>query len=297
MADKDNFCFVQFIHPGGEHEPDENGRISWNTGKHKRKFLKQKGVYLNRHGKEVPGDIMFWSEWEPQSKVVEKIDEPISYGPRYIYEPYYNLEEIKNNNAGNTQGSCGKYQNTDPFVFGDRFFYGICQQKAKPSMRNLEKGSVIIFGSGKGGRFIVDTIFVVGDYVNYKTKDCLKILRDKVPQEYIDVVLKPFSESKEAKSDKEYRLYISATYKHPYDGMYSYFPCKSYEKGMKGFKRPNIQVGGITQTLTQGINGSRDGCSKEKIKEIWEKVTGQIIKKGLKKGLMLGIRAEMPREE
>ncbi len=39
----DKLCFVQFIHPGGEHEPDDGLHKGWNKKVHKRKFLKRVG--------------------------------------------------------------------------------------------------------------------------------------------------------------------------------------------------------------------------------------------------------------
>ena len=45
-AQADRLCFVQFIHPGLEHEPDLAAGRSWNTGTHRRKFLRQPGRFL-----------------------------------------------------------------------------------------------------------------------------------------------------------------------------------------------------------------------------------------------------------
>ena len=39
-------CFVQFIHPGGEHRPDAGDMKHWNRGRHQRKFLKRAGRYM-----------------------------------------------------------------------------------------------------------------------------------------------------------------------------------------------------------------------------------------------------------
>jgi len=42
----ERLCFVQFIHPGGEHEPDDGDLKLWNCGAHRRKFMKARGRYL-----------------------------------------------------------------------------------------------------------------------------------------------------------------------------------------------------------------------------------------------------------
>lgn len=86
----DKLCVVQFIHPGGEHAPDDGRVKTWNTDAHRRKFLTSPGRYVA--GDEVHhGDIVFWGEWEPESRVVAVIPEPLPDGPRWIYEPYYTL--------------------------------------------------------------------------------------------------------------------------------------------------------------------------------------------------------------
>ena len=36
---QDKLCFVQFMHTGGEHRPAADGRMQWNDGAHRRKFL------------------------------------------------------------------------------------------------------------------------------------------------------------------------------------------------------------------------------------------------------------------
>lgn len=43
MPGENALCFVQFIHPGGEHRPDNARLINWNRGDHKRKFLLSRG--------------------------------------------------------------------------------------------------------------------------------------------------------------------------------------------------------------------------------------------------------------
>jgi hypothetical protein len=292
-----NIFFVQFIHPGKENKPDEDNYKCWNTEEHKRKFLRQGGVYLNKEDEKVEGDIMFWGEWEPQS-IAKLIDNPKSdyEKPHYLYEPFYNLKEISNKLRNiNKITSCrlskgNSLQNTDPFVFGDRFFYGFCRQDSKPSLHKLEVGSVIIFGSCKNEKFIIDTVFVVDDYIDYNSEklDELKTeykykIKDKIPETYKDVALNLFSKG-------NYRFYIGATYDKPYEGMFSYFPCQLYKEGTKGFKRPNIELKDkITQNMTWGIKLTSCNSIQE-VKKLWKNVKKQITDQGL----MLGIKAKMP---
>jgi hypothetical protein len=51
-------CFVQFIHPGGEHWPDRGDRKFWNQEAHRRKFLKGRGRYITG-GEAREGEIVF----------------------------------------------------------------------------------------------------------------------------------------------------------------------------------------------------------------------------------------------
>jgi hypothetical protein len=53
---ENELCLVQFIHPGGEHRPDDGLFKRWNRAAHKRKFLKQGGMYLSA-GKLNDGTI------------------------------------------------------------------------------------------------------------------------------------------------------------------------------------------------------------------------------------------------
>jgi|SRR5882724_2964268 len=106
MSIQNKLCFVQFIHPGGEARPDSRAFKRWNRLPHKRKFIKQPGRYVTDNNIH-DGHVAFWGEWEPESRVVKEILNPIPNGPRYIYEPFY-VE------PASYQG----LQNTDPSYLG-----------------------------------------------------------------------------------------------------------------------------------------------------------------------------------
>src|SRR5208282_613473 len=114
----DKLCFVQFIHPGGEHAPDGGSVKTWNRNDHKRKFLMQAGRYVADE-KVAEGELLFWGEWEPESEA-QRIDNPIHHGPHYVHKPYYVVPK-----------SYHGLQNTDPFVFGQQFHYTGCQQRTR----------------------------------------------------------------------------------------------------------------------------------------------------------------------
>ena len=46
MVLAERLCFVQFMHPGGEHRPDRSDHISWNRNPHRRKYLRVDGRFL-----------------------------------------------------------------------------------------------------------------------------------------------------------------------------------------------------------------------------------------------------------
>jgi predicted nucleotidyltransferase len=71
-------------------------------------------------------------------------------------------------------------RNTDPFVFGGKFMYTLCQQYKKEKhtstltptkLHSLEKGSVILFGSRLNHDFVLDTVFVVKCWKDHRKKD------------------------------------------------------------------------------------------------------------------------------
>jgi hypothetical protein len=152
MPDATGF-FVQFPHPGGEHNPPTDD-MPWNTADHRRKFLVAPGRHLEGDDRIRKGELVFWGEWEPPSRVERRW--PASGRlPRALHRPYW-LEPTTR----------GFRQNTDPWVWGDRMIYSNCKQITGPqrrptSMQRLTRGSVICFGSTIDGEFCVDTVFVI----------------------------------------------------------------------------------------------------------------------------------------
>lgn len=177
--------FVQFMHPGGEHSLKTGTK--WNMGSHKRKFVRNPGKYLD-NGQEKDGLLQFWTEWEAQCRLVTKITTSGDKGPRYVYEPYYSLPD-------NYDG----LQNTDPFVFGERFYYTCCRQFVRgkagrfnsTKVRHLAPGSVILFGSCVGKEFVLDTVFVVGSYVDYNSRNVEDSIKQRVSQVYFETTMLP----------------------------------------------------------------------------------------------------------
>ena len=66
----DRRCFVQFLHPGGEHHLAAPGIKAWTRVEegHGRKFLCSPGRSLpSMHATPADGELGFWGEWEAPS--------------------------------------------------------------------------------------------------------------------------------------------------------------------------------------------------------------------------------------
>jgi hypothetical protein len=278
-------CFVQFIHPGPEHGIDSPGAKGWNVGEHRRKFLRSSGEYVDEPGAApAKADLVFWGEWEPESKV-EPIAQPgVWDGPQWLHTPYYIRPDSY---WPDGQG----LQNTDPFVFGDHFLYTLCKQskEGRPTfLRDLAAGSLILFGSHKGGEFILDTALVVAEGVLHDFDNWTSALLGHVTEIYEDVTIRP---AYEGFGEHELRLYKGATREEPIGGMFSFVPCLPIDVGRAGFARPSIRLPRINPDLKQGMKGKEThSLSLEQVKELWDAVVKQV----LEQNLVLGTRFALP---
>lgn len=290
FAQADRLCFVQFIHPGLEHVPDSATARSWNTDMHRRKFLQQPGRCLAAlDATPIAADLGFWGEYEPPTRLLKPFANPVPDGPQFLFAPApvpFHPHDPP-------------LMNTDPFVFGDRFFYSICKQnnrRGPTAMQRLARGSVILFGSGKHrSQFVVDTVFVVADYVDWDLANFRERLQDVVPPEYFHSTLEPIAyemKVRDLSPSQTFRLYIGATPDRPFEGMFSFFPCLPAKDGAaRGFARPSIRrAGTITDNLTQGqrMNPQPDVAS---VRALWTDVARQV----LGQGLHLGVHADLPK--
>jgi len=290
---------VQFTHPGGEHtlnRQEKNACIKeWNYGGHKRKFLKAVGQCVKEDGILTPKkELLFWGEWEPTSKV-----NPVSgtvgtaLMPKYVHEPF--LQRSKGSLIlppyYNSKGK-GR-QNTDPFVFGDNFLYSCCKQRKRirnsartefTKLGELEKGSIILFGSTiskkQGGPyFVLDTVFVVGDYKNYNSMNSLTDLKGFVPSEYFDIM--GFTNWKPV---NDFVCYKGATASNPYDGMFSFVPCKPFDSANTGFPRVKLTKADL-DFISDNLNAAPKFEDKIPIKVQWDIICDVVRKQGFELGV------------
>lgn len=276
----DALAFVQFIHPGHEHAPDAGDIKSWNRGPHRRKFLLADGTYL-LGSERCEGRVAFWGEWEPPSRVVARYPADGDL-PRFVHEPILERPD-----------SFRGLQNTDPYVFGDRFLYTGCQQHTnrgatETQLRRLSRGSVILFGSCRDlTRFVVDTVFVVADSVDHSFRDHKEVLHGVVADHYWAVTLGPwYADGGDAMS---FRLYLGATPQDPVEGMFSFVPCVPAESTEDPrFPRPELRLlGSITPHLRQGKKMTKL-ASLHDVAGVWAQVVEQVERHDL----ALGTRIE-----
>src|SRR5688572_22993395 len=83
----DEARFVQFPHPGAEHNPGSDV-VPWNVTAHRRKFLLADGHYLDATERPHQGELVFWGEWEPPSRILRHWPRQGRL-PRALHQPYW----------------------------------------------------------------------------------------------------------------------------------------------------------------------------------------------------------------
>lgn len=293
---------VQFTHPGGEHAVSRKelakGVKEWNYGAHRRKFIKAAGQYVMANGVlSSKQDLLFWGEWEPTSKICS-ISSAIGAGvtPQFVHEPF--LQKDTNGlvlppftNSKNGKGR----QNTDPFVFGDFFLYSVCKQRKKiknstlsefTQLGVLEKGSIILFGSTiskklGGPYFVLDTVFVVGDYKAYQTKNAPSDLSSFVPNDYCDLM--GFANWNPG---NDHICYKGATTSNPINGMFSFVPCKPCSSGVTSFPRVVLTRSNLS-IISENLNAAPKFTTASVISptNCWTQICNIVKKQGFEMGV------------
>lgn len=190
---KEKLCFVQFTHPGKERKPLKGDLfVKWNEGQHRRKFLLANGDFVRDNNLMKDTPLLFWGEWEPRSEIVKVLDKQNSSRlPKYFQKPVLTDYPIPR-------------QNTDPYVFGEPFYYFCCKQSKKikrtksrrpTQLAKLKRGSVILFGStinqdSHNPYFALDTVFVVDSYIDYTPQNYESKLKGRVSDDFFEISVK-----------------------------------------------------------------------------------------------------------
>ena len=140
----------------------------------------------------------------------------------------------------------GFRQNTDPWVFGDSFFYSNCKQltpRCNPSaLQRLSRGSLVLFGSATGGRFVIDTVVVVAERVCRFTPASDS---PRLPAAFRECTFDSLRTLDDRYSKATFILYRGATPQNPVDGMFSFVPCMRAGDDGPRFERPSIRLAGM----------------------------------------------------
>ena len=279
--------FVQFPHPGPEHDPGTSGIRPWPRGDeaHKRTFMQSPATYRGSiDGDDQHGDVAFWGEWEGEARLVTAL-EPTPRGPRALCLPNPHGASPPPNEKGTPP------QNTDPFVWGDAIRYSACRQPTNRKLRNLGRGSLILFGSSVGGAFVLDTVLVVAGWVEHSREGFRQQLAGVTSDEHMRATLEPWHGWK---SDQTLRLYIGATPANPVDGMYSFVPCRPAAGSRSGFPRPAIELDGFIKPDLRMQAGSSEPQELSVVPALWRQVAGQVLEAGLALATRLDLRDEGP---
>lgn len=263
---------IKFLHPGIEwpisHTPV--GRLlPWNDGPHRRKYFKWPGRYLEKVGGAVtPDSLQFWAEWEAASEVLTNFRKQT---PRALHRPIQ------------TKKPPWQRSNTDPMVFGKRMYYSNCQQLRKTGptqLHDLPDGSLILFGSCSGGKFLLDTVLVTRKVACYRqsAEDWARAQKDFANNPgFLEVTLRQLFDPELDKApaverdgcgtacpkttergcppseDHKFCIYEGVPYKerHNYDGCFSFVPARLGNEG--NFNRIPLSLPRIEDSHAQGF--------------------------------------------
>lgn len=273
--------FVQFPHPGAEHNPPGT-RMPWNTGEHRRKFLTSPGRFVDGDDEVTDGDLVFWGEWEAPSEIVDRW--PTSGRlPRYLHRPYWARP-----------ANSGWRQNTDPWVFGRQMIYSNCKQTLRPdhrptALQRLTRGSVICFGSALDGEFCADTILVIASAEPWRPDD--DDITSRAGAAFATCTAGSLASGDDRYGHARLTLYRGATIDDPVDGMYSFVPALPAGHDRPRFARPPIRLPGlINPASTQSANGSNRPQPAHIVRDAWEAIRHQV----LTAGLVLAVHIDTP---
>lgn len=276
----DPVYIVQFPHPGGEHRP-RGSVMPWNLGPHARKFMLTEGTYGDDDSTEGHGSIVFWGEWEGPSRVLRRWakEGPL---PRVLHEPFFDTPPS------------GDRQNTDPWVFGETFYYSNCKQRTNrgrtaTAMQRLTPGSLILFGSSIAGEFVLDTVFVIGERLgSFVPGQRFDLDVDSTFRVATIESLAPWAEDKE---DPSFSLYAGARRSRSSRGMFSFVPCLPHDGDGPRFARPTIQLPGIVNASSkQSAAGAKRPQGQSEVRKAWTSVVEQV----LDQDLLLATQLDLP---
>ena len=295
----DNKLIVEFSHPGAEYVPykkkeDPNivfdnsskisGRRKWNNLKsHKRKFIQSIGNFISEDNiLHKDKKLTFWGEWEAESnfKMINDNDTP-----RFVHYPI--LDKTYN---GPTK------HNTDPFVFGDNFWYTNCKQSSRPFLQRMSKNSIILFGTESKTNFKLDTVFVIKQKFNYlEIQSAIKSFSEQLIKTNFTMNNMLFDKNK-----THYSYYVGKNFNDD-KNLFSFSPSKVLNKNtsvghervllnINDFGLQKIGAGTVCKRLylEKSINNNLDD---KFLYDYWKKIVNACFDQGF----VLGFDFELPK--
>ncbi|HEX6237741.1 MAG TPA: hypothetical protein VFZ68_11135 [Acidimicrobiales bacterium] len=282
---REQAAIVQFPHPGGEHVPDSRV-MPWNRGTHRRKFLTSPGEYVDADGGRHRDDLVFWGEWEAQSRIVTRWDRQPGL-PTVLHEPCWSPPDYQPD-----------HQNTDPWVFGDAFLYSNCKQilpsRGTPTaLQSLAPGSMILFGSAVGADFVIDTLFVVAEVIG-RYQPVTAGAQLAVSGAFEACTLRPLAAYDPTIASATFTLYRGAGVDTPHEDMFSFVPCRPRRDRDLRFRRPPVRLPGVVNPRSkQAPAGAKQQRPIGDVVDAWREVVRQVRDSGL----LLGTRFDTPTQQ
>lgn len=313
---------IQFWHPGRQITTRNQTIKRWicnsncsagncsnnNSCQHFRLFLNAEGEYVDNSGKLQKTSnnqvLTFWGEWGPNTQMYPLKGSSGAGMPKYLHTPLPLSNQNLNRICLNTDPSVfdginyniNNNKKINPPISDDHFKYFVCQQlssKNNPTkLSMLDKGSLIIFGSKLGGQFVIDTVFVVDDYI------CYSPTNQKLTKNNLGIYYN-YSFKMVTQPNANLRLYKGATFGNQVNGMYSFAPAKVQSNNKNhiiGHPRPfvnnNILPKGIrfSTTKNQGFSEIAKNATPKLVKAVWD----AIVKDFRKQGYVEGTRFILP---
>ncbi len=277
MAKEPFLGVVQFPHFNPEQKVKRDGWTRWNVGEHRRKFMHVSGRSIGADGSELVGDHVFWGEWEGPSRSVHTWGKQGEL-PRNTVIPMY---------LGRPEKVAG-LQNTDPYVFGDCFKYTLCKQRKKNGdvmlLASLAPGSMILFGSNLGGRFVLDTVFITKEEPIRHSCHTWQEACSELSPTYKAMTLEPMYFDQGSAHGEDYSLYSARMRSGGILEVFSFVPCMFVNGEPARFARPSISIPGVvSKNLTTSFNATQ--MNIDDIKHCWNLVVKQVFDQGLRLGL------------
>ena len=184
--------------------------------------------------------------------------------------------------------------NTDPFVFGDNFWYTNFKQRLGSFTTRLDNFSIILFGTERKNGFYLDTVFVVGKSFSPPFSD--RFLKSCSVQ----LLKTNFLFKNMAMNEDQFylRYYRGLSFNESSD-IFSFSPCKIFSNEnfhdrpvLKPYYKFHLQKPGTRTVCVRLMRDKMYNSSLplDEIKQYWK----SIAKECFSQGFALGVSFDLP---